>query len=164
MDKQILIKKIGEGLSSRQIAKAIKKSQGSVKYWLRKYSLKTTHNQFGEKPVRYLCVVCGEKNPDNFYSKRRSYCKTCDNKRVAQLQREKKAKARKYLGGKCKMCGFDKYECSLDIHHLDPKNKDPNFRSMAGWAWERIKQEIRGCILVCRNCHTALHCGLVKGG
>jgi hypothetical protein len=60
---------------------------------------------------------------------------------------------------KCSSCGYDKYKEALDIHHLDPKIKDKNFSSMRGWSIDRITNELKNCILLCKNCHTAYHCG-----
>jgi hypothetical protein len=49
---------------------------------------------------------------------------------------------------------------ALDIHHVDPKKKDPDFKRMRGWAWDRIKNELDKCMLLCKNCHAAHHAGL----
>lgn len=35
-----------------------------------------------------------------------------------------KIKAIEYKGGKCVVCGYDKYIGALDFHHLDPNMKD----------------------------------------
>lgn len=37
---------------------------------------------------------------------------------------EKKQKYVAYMGGKCKLCGYNKCMASLDFHHIDPKQKD----------------------------------------
>ncbi len=66
------------------------------------------------------------------------------------------------LGNKCSSCGFNKYPCALDTHHTDPLKKDKNFRSMRSWSIERVKKEIKTCILLCKNCHVAFHNGLLN--
>ena len=106
-----------------------------------------------------MCKVCGETNIENFYGHKRKICGKCHNKYVLEKGRDKKEFARNMLGGKCSACGYSKYKESLDIHHVDPKIKDNNFSSMRGWSIERISNELKNCILLCKNCHTAYHCG-----
>ena len=107
----------------------------------------------------YKCSKCGDTNKENFYKRKRTICKNCKNKETALLSKEKRNFAVNYLGGKCTHCGFNKYKCSLDIHHINPKMKDKNFTSMRHWSYERIKKELKNCILLCKNCHSAYHSG-----
>lgn len=88
-------------------------------------------------------------------------CKKCRTRYNTYKGNENKNKAIQYLGGKCKCCGYDKFPCSLDLHHKDLSQKDPNFRTKGGWSWERLKKEIDKCILLCSNCHRAFHCGYI---
>ena len=64
-----------------------------------------------------------------------------------------------FLGGKCVVCGFSKYQSALDAHHVDPIQKDVSAANMVGWKWERIEKELRGCALLCSNCHRGHHNG-----
>lgn len=89
-------------------------------------------------------------------------CGKCANQRVIAKGRLNRRKALDHLGGACRICGYKQYECALDVHHLNPKVKDANFASMRGWSWPRLSKELEGCILLCKNCHSALHGGLVK--
>lgn len=106
--------------------------------------------------IKYSCA-CGETDPKKFYGKKNRICADCQNRYNIEKGRANKEKVRKYLGGKCKYCGYDKHLVALDIHHTDPSKKDPNFSSMRGWSWERIKKELEHCELVCRNCHAVIH-------
>jgi len=106
----------------------------------------------------YSCK-CGERDPNKYYGHKKSMCGNCHNEYTIRVGREKKAYARGILGDKCVSCSFDKYPECLDIHHLDPTVKDTNFRSMRGWSLSRIDKEIKGCVLLCKNCHTAYHSG-----
>lgn len=153
MDITALTDLVSENKSTRQIAGLLNTSQTNVRYWLRKCGLKTDYKR---APV---CGKCGERDPDKFYGNKVKVCGPCHNKDVAAKGRFKRAKVVKYLGGCCSACGYDKYECSLDTHHIDSSTKDPNFSSMRGWSWERIRKELDHCVLLCRNCHQALHCG-----
>ena len=67
--------------------------------------------------------------------------------------------ARELLGGKCVACGFNKYDNAMDFHHKDPQKKDPDFRNLRGWSWDKIKEEMKNCVLLCSNCHRGVHAG-----
>lgn len=62
-----------------------------------------------------------------------------------------------YAGGKCTKCGYNKSVASLCFHHLDPSTKEFTIGSKYNLKWERIKNEIDKCILLCHNCHDELH-------
>ena len=159
MNRTVLENYISLNYSTRKIALLENKSQTTVRHWLKKYELRTNLNTF--ELNEYKCK-CGETSPEKFYGHKKSVCAECHNEYVLGSGKNKKQKARQYLGGCCKICGFDKYSCSLDIHHFDPTVKDNNFKSMRGWSWERILQEIETCILLCKNCHAAVHSGLIE--
>ncbi len=103
------------------------------------------------------CIYCGETDSSKFYGHKKTVCGKCHNEYTKNKGHENRKFALELLGGKCKACGFDKYPCSLDIHHLDPEQKDINFGSMRGWSKERIEKELDKCILLCKNCHSAYH-------
>ncbi len=105
------------------------------------------------------CLKCGNTAPDNFYGTKKHICKQCHNKYTHAKGKEKRMYALEKLGGKCVSCGFNKYPCSLDIHHTDPSIKDEHFKSIRGWSLERIDREMESCVLLCRNCHSAYHSG-----
>lgn len=63
----------------------------------------------------------------------------------------------KYLGGSCIKCGFNEFDAALDVHHVDPIEKDPSSRSMRGWSKKRIIEELSKCVLLCKNCHAGVH-------
>lgn len=67
------------------------------------------------------------------------------------------------LGGKCQVCGYSKCLECLDVHHIDPKEKEFAFGAIRGNAksWSKIVIELRKCIILCRNCHGEFHSGLV---
>jgi len=60
------------------------------------------------------------------------------------------------LGHRCAICGYDKFECSLDFHHLDPTKKEYT-GDWVNWGFK----DIDNLVVLCRNCHQALHQGLV---
>lgn len=163
MERSELERLVEQGLGSRTIAKQLGASPTNVRYWLRKHGLKLRQQPFGSGYVPLLrphkCSVCRETNPDKFYGHKRKICGRCQNVYNTQKGQKNRLRAIDALGGSCRLCGFDKYPCSLDFHHLNPKEKDPKFSSMRGWSWERTLAEIEKCILLCKNCHSAVHSG-----
>lgn len=143
---------VRNGLSIREIASKLGSSYTNTRYWLKKYGLRT------KKRIEYKCR-CGETNPNKFYGYKRHICGRCQNKYVIKKGQENKKRMVEFLGGKCKACGYDKFLCSLDIHHTKPSKKDPSFTSARYWSWKRIKKELKHCNLLCRNCHAAHHAG-----
>jgi len=82
-------------------------------------------------------------------------------KAVAKRRKKIREMAVDYKGGKCELCGYNKCIQALDFHHLDKFGKDFGI-SEKGYtrSWEKVKEEIDKCILVCANCHRELHVGI----
>ena len=58
---------------------------------------------------------------------------------------------------------IEKCEKALEFHHLDPEKKDFNIsKSGHTRSWKSVKNEIEKCILVCGNCHSEIHGGLIN--
>ena len=153
MEKAVLEQLVFENRSTWEISRILHTPQSSLRYWLNKYNLKTT-------PVkRHRCGKCGETDPNKFYGNKKKICGKCHNKENTRRGNEKIQKAIEYLGGTCvnPNCPGWTYCCSLDIHHKDPNTKDPNFISKRGWSWEKLQKELDLCVLLCKNCHSALH-------
>lgn len=53
-----------------------------------------------------------------------------------------------FVGKKCNKCGSIE---SLELHHVDPKNKVAN--SIWSWSKQRREDEIKKCIVLCNICH-----------
>jgi hypothetical protein len=100
-------------------------------------------------PHKAACDICGNVT-DN-----RSTCRSC-----WQKIRRYRAKAAgiQYLGGKCSHCGFTGHQAAFDFHHVDPASKSFNIGINLQKSWQTIKRELDKCVLLCRNCHSILHC------
>ena len=63
------------------------------------------------------------------------------------------------LGGKCSICGYKKNSSALDFHHINPIEKSfaLDLRSLSNRKQSKIDDEIKKCVLVCRNCHSEIH-------
>ena len=88
------------------------------------------------------------------YADRREYMI----KAVSKRRRKLREMAVQYGGGKCALCGYDRCSDALEFHHNDSSKKDFAI-SQDGLtcSWERTKNEIDKCTLVCANCHRELH-------
>jgi 5-methylcytosine-specific restriction endonuclease McrA len=85
--------------------------------------------------------------------------------REAVKRRRKKLRemAREYKGGQCALCGYKKCPRALGFHHIDPSKKEfgVSVRGLTR-SWEKIKQELDKCILLCANCHMEVHEGITQ--
>jgi hypothetical protein len=145
MEKDILEKYINECRTLRDIAKLTNKCVTSVRYWLKKYKLKTYKSV---KKINTICKVCGKKTKDG-----RMFCGYCSTKINRLRQR---IALIKYKGGKCIKCGYSDNISVLEFHHKDPKKKD--FVLGAGVkSWSKMKKEVDKCDLYCSNCHRLEH-------
>jgi len=68
------------------------------------------------------------------------------------------------FGNVCGICGYDRCNDSLALHHINPEEKDFSLGAIRANArsWARIVVELRKCIMVCHNCHSEIHTGLVR--
>ena len=93
------------------------------------------------------------------YQERRKYLL-----KAVQRRREKvRLMAVEYKGGRCQVCGYDRCIEALEFHHLDPTQKDFGI-SHKGYtrSWEKVKEEVDKCILLCANCHREIHAGTLQ--
>jgi hypothetical protein len=64
------------------------------------------------------------------------------------------------LGGKCRRCGSSNI-MALEFHHID-KNKEHDICSLNNNRWSIMKNEVKKCELLCRNCHFKTHSSSTK--
>ncbi len=96
---------------------------------------------------------------------KRIYADRAEYMRKAVSERRKKLRemAREYKGGECAICGYKRYSGALDFHHLDLTKKDFGLSTKGlTRSWEKIKEEIDKCVLICANCHRELHAGITQ--
>lgn len=87
------------------------------------------------------------------YADRREYLITA----VQNRRREIRRMVIDYLGGCCKVCGYNKCLAALEVHHIDPTTKLFGLSRGSTRNWERTKLEADKCVLLCANCHRELH-------
>ena len=105
------------------------------------------------------CKVCSREYEYSGEMRKKGYRKTiCNSCSVSEARRRRKRKAIEYKGGKCSNCGYDRCEAALEFHHTDPTKKDFGFSNKGiPRSWEKQKEELDKCILVCSNCHKEIH-------
>ncbi|HET8688875.1 MAG TPA: HNH endonuclease signature motif containing protein [Methanosarcina sp.] len=75
-----------------------------------------------------------------------------------------KAKMVASMGGCCQICGYDKCNKALELHHLNPAEKEISLSQALARPkkWEYLELEITKCILLCSNCHREFHAGVTS--
>jgi 5-methylcytosine-specific restriction endonuclease McrA len=88
-------------------------------------------------------------------------CRRCSRDAVAERRRKIKEILVREAGGRCVLCGYDRYAGALHFHHRVPSEKsfalsrEGVTRSLA-----KARQEARKCALLCANCHAMVEAGL----
>jgi hypothetical protein len=59
---------------------------------------------------------------------------------------------------KCIKCSLDKWYL-IEFHHLDPSKKYKSVTDLQfnAYSIKTIKEEVRKCVPICRNCHMEYH-------
>jgi hypothetical protein len=117
------------------------------------------------------CSICeGVLSEENSYKRKNrkdkfAYCKSCTTKYTIERSRQLKLECIEYKGGKCQMCGYNKYPGALEFHHRDPSQKDFAIckRLRSAKLNEKLKQELDKCDLLCANCHREVHFDQSRG-
>ncbi len=109
-----------------------------------------------------ICKIHGETEFVYYDKQNRWKCLKCQTDATQKRRNKIKEMSIEYKGNKCCICGYNKCKSALEFHHLDPKQKDFGI-SAKGYtrSWEKIKEELDKCIMVCANCHREIHDGLV---
>lgn len=77
---------------------------------------------------------------------------------VKNYRRRRKINLMKVLGNKCCLCGYSLLPDALEFHHINPENKEYGIASNGVCRdLEKDLAEIKKCVLVCANCHRAIH-------
>jgi 5-methylcytosine-specific restriction endonuclease McrA len=86
----------------------------------------------------------------------------CRGEDVAAWRRRAKKSLVEEAGGKCQICGYDRYLGALQFHHLNPAEKSFAL-SMRGCTRSiaKLRAEAAKCQLLCANCHAEVENGLL---
>ena len=86
-------------------------------------------------------------------------CKDCRSKAVSDFRRKSKRRLVDTFGGKCMACGYSRCVEALDFHHVDPSKKKFALGSGYTWAFDKLLEEAKKCVLVCSYCHAEIEYG-----
>lgn len=183
MAKHVIITKeqlepyINQALHTSEIAKIFNTTPTTIRAKLLKYGLKINFSRGKNYQYREIdpnlthkfCAKCNQNLPiSEFYIEKKrllthAYCKKCNSSLAANRFRENKRKALEYKGNKCVICGYNKCVGALHFHHIDPNLKEFSLSQLKKYTFDdRVKKELDKCVLVCANCHSEIHAGLVK--
>mgnify|MGYP001426171437 CR=1 FL=1 len=156
-----------------EIAEEVRLSKGTVRHWLREYGL-VTRNSRGSRRARIagpakeaglliVTMICPRHGETEFILEGRGYyrCKRCRAERVAERRRKVKAIVVEEAGGKCRLCGYDRWVGALHFHHVDPSKKQFHIALRgAARSLARVREEAKKCVLLCANCHAEVEAGV----
>ena len=86
--------------------------------------------------------------------------KTADERREAKRQHDKthRNKHREYrdavkMASGCELCGYNEHPAALQFDHIDPSTKEFSLGRSKAVSFQRMKDEIAKCRVLCANCH-----------
>jgi transposase len=164
LDRDSLVRLVEQGLSSRQIAQEVGRSQATVRHWLKQHGLRTQKTRSeGPQPdeVLRVCPTHGEAVFVRYGETDHYRCLRCRRDRVIARRRKVKEILVAEAGGCCAVCGYATYTGALQFHHRDPTTKRFGLalngvaRSIA-----RAREEAAKCVLLWANCHAEVEAGV----
>jgi transposase len=165
---------VAEGASLVQIADAVGRSTSTVRHWLAKYELRTQclagaprrsgAQRAREDGLRQAVVVCPQHGAvAHVLDARGSYrCRRCRADAVVRRRRRVKQILVEEAGGCCRLCGYDRHVAALEFHHLDPYTKEFGLAQRGAHRIDKLRAEVRKCVLLCSNCHAEVEAGFVE--
>jgi len=89
-------------------------------------------------------------------------CKRCRTAAVIRRRQRVKQILVEEAGGRCLICGYDRYIGGLAFHHLDRATKVTGLAQRGrALAIATLREEAKKCVLLCHNCHAEVEAGLV---
>jgi len=164
------------GKTYKEICNELNCAMSTVSYHCKKNKLgghsdRLTNEEKIELQNLYLKIGSGKKVSKltgHAYETVRKYItikekenKVSKSEAVIEWRKRTKLKLVEYKGGKCQICDYNKSITALHFHHLDPNEKDFSI-SGKSLSFDKLKNEVDKCILVCSNCHSEIHEGLIK--
>jgi hypothetical protein len=164
---------VAEGLTIEGIAQRVGVSDSTAKKWLRRHGLKTKGAQrrdvlgemrrTGQRDIELECRKHGLTRHVSIASGPRLRCAKCRAEAVSRRRRKVKEILVAEAGGRCLLCGYERYSVALQFHHVDPSTKSFGLgvrgitRSIS-----KLREEASKCVLLCANCHAELEAGVIE--
>jgi hypothetical protein len=88
-------------------------------------------------------------------------CVLCRSEDVTKSRRRRKEQLVREAGGRCQICGYDRYVGALQFHHVDRTTKrfGMSHRGIPR-GLDVAREEARRCVLLCGNCHAEVEAGI----
>jgi DNA-binding CsgD family transcriptional regulator len=158
---------VARDLTVREIADATGRSPTTVRYWLRRYDLRTTDRaRFVRRRARVrMWGHCARHGRTTFIGERggRAVCARCRAEGVSAWRRRAKQILVEEAGGRCRLCGYERCIGALHFHHVDPRTKRFGLGSRGlARSLAALREEASKCVLLCSNCHVEVEMGLAK--
>jgi hypothetical protein len=143
---------VDAGLSIAQLAERFGRSKGSVRYWLSKYELKTLNRSGRESSPGVLAARAAGRNRRSTSARFTAQQSSCWTRRVTfavgrVAVRKRRRRVKQALiqeaGGRCRLCGYDRYQGALAFHHVDPQTKAMTIATGITLAIETLRTETR---------------------
>jgi hypothetical protein len=168
MEREVLERLVGEGLTIRQIGERTGRSATSVRHWLERHGLRTRRSWRRDRPTQR--PVEAERHCRRHGRTRHvlrdgsSYrCTKCRAEQVAARRRRVKETLVLEAGGCCEVCGYGRYIGALQFHHRDPSQKKFGLsRQGVTRSLSAAREEARKCVLLCANCHAEVEGGVIS--
>lgn len=162
---------IRAGMSHRAIADQLGVSQSTVRHWVRRYGLISRRSarllagaKLGASRPNRVTLVCHRHGEVEHRLKANGCyrCPKCSSEAVSRRRRRVKAVLVEEAGGKCVVCGYDRWVGALEFHHVNPRKKSFAL-SQAGVTRSiaAAREEAAKCVLLCANCHAETEAGIV---
>jgi transposase-like protein len=165
IERAALTALVDAGLSTRAIAAELGRSQATVRHWLSRHGL-ATERVAVPPDVMQIERTCRRHGRTSFvrYSAGDSFrCELCRKERVVARRRRVKAILVEEAGGRCRLCGYDRYAGALQFHHVDPAVKSFGLaRQGVARSLVRSRAEAAKCVLLCANCHAEVEAGVAE--
>ncbi len=165
LDLSAFERAVDAGKTHRELAQEFGCSTSTIQYWLRRHGLKTLRCR-GRVDVDgdgNAIGQCRTHGATAFVLEGRGYyrCRACRKERVADWRRRAKLSLVDEAGGRCRVCGYDRYSGALHFHHLDPAAKKFGL-AKGGFtrSIEEMREEAAKCVLLCSNCHAEVEAGI----
>lgn len=173
IDKETLAALVDRGFTTREVAERLGLSQSTVRHWLRRHGLRTwrarradSHGVRGVDAPRQR-RECRRHGVTDFWLDNRGIyrCLRCRSEAVARRRRRLKEILVSEAGGRCNVCGYDRYIGALQFHHRDSETKKFGVgeRGLTR-SLEVLRTEVAKCVLLCANCHSEVEGGIVNIG
>lgn len=94
---------------------------------------------------------------EHYFKNKEAYSERQKIKRATIVKKRRELVDRYKMRCGCSNCGYKDHPAALQLHHLHSKDQEVSQLVRSGPTIQRLKSEIRKCIVLCANCHLIHH-------